>query len=97
MVDAPTDYLNTLVDEGFSLVHITGYVRPKREWFGVIRSREFNYDSIDVDEQALSITVSGRTAVATGRSAFDATINGREAAGDCSPRYGSRTTVTAGR
>jgi hypothetical protein len=41
MVDARTDDLSTVLDDEFSLVHITGYVQPRAEWFGVIRSREF--------------------------------------------------------
>lgn len=56
MVEARTDALGDIVDEGFSLVHITGYIQPGSEWFGVIRSGQFDYHSIDVDEQALSIS-----------------------------------------
>jgi hypothetical protein len=76
MVDARTDDLATMLDEHFSLVHITGYVQPKHEWFGVIRSGAFDYHRIDVDEQALSVTVSHKAALAAGRGIFDATIEG---------------------
>ena len=76
MVEARTDRLNTIVGEGFSLVHITGYAQPKDEWFGVIRSGEFDYHRIDIDEQSLVVSGSGSTAVVNGRGIFNATIGG---------------------
>jgi Domain of unknown function (DUF4440) len=76
MVDASTDDLNTILDEEFSLVHITVYVQSKHEWFGVIRSGQFDYQSIRVDQKVLSVTVSGTTGIAAGRGIFDASING---------------------
>jgi hypothetical protein len=79
MVEARTDRLGELVDEGYSLVHITGYVQPRDEWFDVIREGRFDYHRIDIDERALSVNVSGDTATVAGKGIFDATINGMHA------------------
>jgi ketosteroid isomerase-like protein len=79
MVAARTDQLGDLIDDDYSLVHITGYVQPKDEWFDVIRSGQFDYHRIDIEEQALSVSVSGDSATVTGRGVFDATINGMQA------------------
>lgn len=32
MVEAQTTELERLLEPGYSLVHITGYVQPKQEW-----------------------------------------------------------------
>ena len=76
MVDARVDRLDRLLDAGFTLGHITGYIQPKNEWFGVVRSGEFNYHQIDVDGAALSVRISGNTAVVEGKGIFNATISG---------------------
>jgi hypothetical protein len=70
MVDARIGDLNELLDHGYELVHITGYVQPKDEWLEVIRNGEFDYHRIDVDEAALAVKVSGGTAVVAGRGIF---------------------------
>lgn len=79
MISARTDDLDRLLDSGFLLVHITGYEQPKREWFGVMRSGQFDYHRIDVDEEAVSVKVTDSTAVVTGQGMFSATINGMNA------------------
>lgn len=79
MVEARTDRLAELVDEDYSLVHITGYSQPSDEWFDVIRNGQFDYHRIDIDERALSVSVTGDTATVAGKGIFDATINGMHA------------------
>jgi ketosteroid isomerase-like protein len=79
MVAARTDQLGDLIDDDYSLVHITGYVQPKDEWFDVIRSGQFDYHRIDIEDRTLLVSVSGDTATVTGRGVFDATINGMHA------------------
>jgi hypothetical protein len=74
-----TDDLDRLLDSAFSLVHISGYEQPKREWFGVVGSGQFDYHRIDVEDKAVSVNVTGNTAVVTGRGIFNATINGMDA------------------
>lgn len=79
MVAADTGHLDTLVTPDYSLVHITGYVQPKQEWFGVIRSGAFDYHRIDVDGGQVAVTIDGNAATVTGRGIFDATIDGMHA------------------
>ena len=76
MVDARTTDLDALLERDFTLVHITGDVQPKAEWFDVIDSGRFDYHRIDVDERSLVMSVADASAVVTGRGIFDATING---------------------
>jgi hypothetical protein len=79
MVEGDADRLGRLLDTGFTLGHITGYVQPKSEWFGVLRSGEFDYHRIDLDQAALSVRASGNTAVVEGKGIFNATISGMHA------------------
>jgi hypothetical protein len=79
MVDARPDRLDALVASDFSLVHITGYVQPKREWFAVIRSGEFDYHRIEIAAESLKVIVSGDSATASGAGVFHATISGMNA------------------
>lgn len=76
MVDASVDELNRLVATDYFLVHITGYVQAKDEWFDVMRTHQFDYHQIDIEQSSLSVTVTGATAVVKGRGIFNATING---------------------
>jgi hypothetical protein len=76
MVDARTEDLSTLLDDEFSLVHITGYRQPQTEWFGAIQSGRFDYHRIDVEEESVSVMAASSTAEANGRGIFDATVEG---------------------
>jgi hypothetical protein len=76
MVEVRTDDLDALLDADFTLVHMSGYVQPKDEWFDVIRSGQFDYRRIEVDETTICVRVDGRAAELTGRGIFNATING---------------------
>lgn len=78
MVGARVDDLAGLVTEAFSLRHITGYVQPKDEWFAVIRSGDFDYHHIALEQGSLRIgpeNEKGDRSV-SGRGVFDATIQG---------------------
>jgi len=76
MVDARTVDLDELLDPDFALVHITGYVQPKDEWFDVLRSKQFEYHRIEIDVTTVSVSINGDAAELTGRGIFNATING---------------------
>ena len=76
MVGVSINVLDTLLDEAFTLTHITGYVQPRKEWLDVVRSGDFNYHEIQIDEQSLKLEVSPTSAKAIGRGIFYATING---------------------
>ncbi|SFA69432.1 protein of unknown function [Collimonas sp. OK607] len=79
MVTARSDILENLVDSEFTLIHITGYVQPKAEWLSVVRSRDFDYHSIQVDASTLTVEEMSGTVVINGRGVFNATINGLKA------------------
>ena len=76
MVAARTDTLDAMLDPGFTLVHITGYVQSKDEWFGVMRTGEFDYHAIDLDDSALRMDGTDHGATVIGRGIFNATIHG---------------------
>ena len=76
MVAARTDTLDAMLDPGFTLVHITGYVQPKDEWFDVMRTGEFDYHAIDLDTSALRMDGTDHGAKVIGRGIFNATIHG---------------------
>jgi hypothetical protein len=77
MVEADTGKLAALVDHRFSLVHITGYVQPRDEWFEVIRTGQFDYHRIDIDEAVVRFDAG--LASVSGSGTFTARINGMHA------------------
>jgi hypothetical protein len=79
MVEAHTAELERLLETGYSLVHITGYVQPRQEWLQVIQVGEFDYHRVELDEESLDVSVTGITATVTGRGVFHATIQGMNA------------------
>ncbi len=46
MHDGDTSALDELLDNAFTLTHITGYVQPKAEWLAEIRAGRFTYHAI---------------------------------------------------
>jgi hypothetical protein len=46
MVEGRADLLDGILAASFTARHITGYVSPKVEWIGRVRSGEFVYHSI---------------------------------------------------
>jgi hypothetical protein len=74
MLGGRTAELGALLDDGYSLTHITGYRQPKREWLGAIDSGEMRYHS--EQENSVTIEVSDATALLVARSVVTATIFG---------------------
>jgi hypothetical protein len=72
MVNARTDELGTLLDGGFTLVHMTGRAHTKREWLSAIDSGQMRYHA--AQERSVTVTVTGDTAVLVARSLVTATI-----------------------
>jgi len=66
--------LDTILAEGSVLVHMTGTRQPKKQYLHEIENGTLNYYSVEDDE--ISITVNGTTAVMTGRSRVDAAVYG---------------------
>jgi ketosteroid isomerase-like protein len=79
MVEARTADLQRLLEPGYSLVHITGYVQPKREWLDLIELGDFNYHRIDLEQNSIEISVTEKTSTVIGHGIFNATINGMRA------------------
>ena len=74
MVTGDVDTLNELLADDYTARHITGYEQPKAEWLAQIRSGDFSYHRIE--EQDVSVTVDGDTAVLVGAAQVTVTING---------------------
>jgi len=77
LVEGRVDLLESILDEGFEAVHISGYVQSKPEWLDQFRSGQMAYH--DVKELSTSVDVDGDRAVAIARNAVTATIYGSRA------------------
>ncbi|MEU9955213.1 nuclear transport factor 2 family protein [Streptomyces sp. NPDC050982] len=77
MIDGDTDALDPLLDDGFTLTHITGYEQPKAEWLSRMRAGQFVYHG--VAEKTVTVDVEGDTAHLVGRIVTDATVYGTHA------------------
>jgi hypothetical protein len=74
MLEQDTHLLDELLDDEYTLEHMTGYVQPKREWLQHIASGRMRYHS--ERETSTGVTITGDGAVLVGRSVVDATIWG---------------------
>ncbi|MEU1183620.1 nuclear transport factor 2 family protein [Streptomyces sp. NPDC005820] len=72
MVEGDTQALDELLDDGFTLTHMTGYVQPKAAWLAEMRAGQFVYHSID--EVDTTLCLDGGTAHLTVRTMTDATV-----------------------
>jgi hypothetical protein len=77
MTDGDTDALDDLLDDGFTLTHITGYEQPKAEWLSQMRAERFVYHG--VMEKNVTADVEGGKARLVGRIVTDATVYGTHA------------------
>ncbi len=74
MIEKNTKELNKILDENFTLTHITGYVQPKQEWYAEIESERMKYYSYK--EVKTSIEIDGDKATFVGQNILDARIWG---------------------
>jgi ketosteroid isomerase-like protein len=77
MTDGDAQTLDDLLDDTFTLTHMTGYRQPKAEWLSQMRDGQFIYHTID--EENLNLRVEGDTAHLVGRIVTDATVYGTRA------------------
>ncbi|MFJ8108321.1 nuclear transport factor 2 family protein [Streptomyces sp. NPDC096132] len=77
MHEGDTAALDDLLDDGFTLTHMTGYVQPKAEWLAEMRQGRFVYHIIE--ETSTTLDVDGDTARLVVRTATDATVYGTRA------------------
>ena len=66
--------LDSILDEGSVLVHMTGVRQQKRDYLHEIKNGTLNYYSVDDDE--MIINVDDDTATMTGRSRVNAAVYG---------------------
>lgn len=74
MVRADTAALDVLLDDSFTLTHMTGYVQPKREWLEAIDAGEMRYHAME--DVSVTVDAEGSERVLTTRTRTDATIWG---------------------
>lgn len=76
MVSKDTKTLNNILDINYYLIHITGYVQPKSEWFQVMSAGTFDYHKIEIIDLNIDVKDGASTAIASGNGVFKATIYG---------------------
>ena len=74
MIARDTVAINQLLDEHYTLTHITGYVQSKAEWLNEVASESMKYYSAQKVNQ--TIIIKGNTANVTFRDMVDARIWG---------------------
>lgn len=74
MIKKDTVAINKILDAGFTLTHITGYVQPKSEWFAEIESERMKYYAYE--EVKSTVTINGNKATFIGQNLLDARIWG---------------------
>ncbi|MFJ3334368.1 nuclear transport factor 2 family protein [Streptomyces sp. NPDC086766] len=75
MTNGDTEALDVLLDDAFTLTHMTGYVQPKTEWLTQMRAGQFVHHSIE--EKGSDVHTGGASAVRlVGRTLTDATVYG---------------------
>lgn len=70
MIKKDTITISKIVDAGFTLTHITGYVQPKSEWFAEIESESMKYYAYK--EVKTAVTINGDKATFIGQNLLDA-------------------------
>lgn len=74
MIEKDTAEMNKILDEGFTLTHITGYVQPKKEWLLEIESERMKYYS--AKEVKAEVLIDGDKAKFVSQNVLDARIWG---------------------
>jgi len=74
MLERRTDTLSALLDDSFTLTHMTGRVQTKAEWLTAIDASQMRYHA--EQERSVTIEVTGDKAVLVGRNVVTATIYG---------------------
>jgi hypothetical protein len=77
MVAGDLAELDSLLADGFTLTHMTGYVQAKAEWLDAIETGQMQYHRMETVEAALS--TEGTVPALTARTLTDATIWGSRA------------------
>lgn len=74
MIERDTTAMNKILDNEYTLTHITGYVQPKAAWFEEVMKESMKYYS--VKEVSINPTLNGNEAAVTVDNLVDASIWG---------------------
>jgi len=74
MIARDTVSMNNILDEHYTLTHMTGYVQPKSEWFGEVQKETMRYYS--AKEVGHQVKLKGNKAEVTVKNMVDARIWG---------------------
>ncbi len=74
MIARDTTAMNTILDEHYTLTHMTGYIQPKNEWFAEVEKESMKYYS--AKEVNHTVEVNGSKADVTVQNMVDARIWG---------------------
>lgn len=74
MLARDVERLETLLDTGYVLVHMTGYRQPRAEWLSEVASGAMRYHR--AREHSIGVEVAGDRAEVVGRDVVEATIHG---------------------
>lgn len=74
MVEKDTAVLDEVHDDSFVLVHMTGMRQSKQQYINAIADGTLNY--YDAVHEEIDVTISGSTAVLTGKSRVTAAVFG---------------------
>jgi hypothetical protein len=85
MVEGQANLLDGILADSFTAQHVTGYVSPKTEWIGQVRSGDFVYHSIR--DEGTTVEIQDGSATVVSRAVHDVTLYGHPG------RYRLRTTL----
>ncbi|MCO4166917.1 nuclear transport factor 2 family protein [Actinobacillus suis] len=74
MLNADTKTLDRLLDDNFTLTHITGYVQPKAEWLDEVKSGRMAY--LNIQKVKVTANQNGNYAIIIGQAHTTANIWG---------------------
>jgi Domain of unknown function (DUF4440) len=74
MVNKDTETLDSLFDDDYKFVHMSGFQQSKQEWLGKIENEEMRY--FKTMPQTTTITIDGNTAILICDTKIDARIYG---------------------
>ena len=74
MIDKDTAAMSHILDENYTLTHMTGYVQPKEEWLNEVAKESMKYYSAEEVQHA--VTINGNAAIVTMYNLVDARIWG---------------------
>ncbi|MGD6751994.1 nuclear transport factor 2 family protein [Streptomyces sp. BH105] len=77
LIEGDTATLESTLDDGFTLTHMSGYRQPKQEWLDQMRAGQFDYHGFE--EKSVDVEVAGDTAHLVARTVADATVYGTHA------------------